>query len=139
MPNYNERVNYEFTADNKSLAKTISDNIDLLDAYGKRLTKFASESLAATTKEVAALEKQVTKTTSVATNLTSVFSDFKKQVDKFSTGFNWMDEAIRKQEKLTKSAKDSADVFRKAYAEQNKFNAGAAGRVNIDSASKSAK
>lgn len=139
MPNYNERVNYEFTADNKSLAKTISDNIDLLDAYGKRLTKFASESLAATTKEVAALEKQVTKTTSVATNLTSVFSDFKKQVDKFSTGFNWMDEAISKQEKLTKSAKDSADVFRKAYAEQNKFNAGAAGRVNIDSASKSAK
>lgn len=139
MPNYNERVNYEFTADNKSLSKTISDNIDLLDAYGKKLTKFASESLAATTKEVEALEKQVTKTTSVATNLTSVFSDFKKQVDKFSTGFNWMDEAIRKQEKLTKSAKESADVFRKAYAEQNKFNAGAAGRVNTDSASKSAK
>lgn len=139
MPDYNERVNYEFTADNSSLAKTISKNIDLLDAYGKKLTKFASESLAATTKEVEALEKQVTKTTSVATNLTSVFSDFKKQVDKFSTGFNWMDEAIRKQEKLTKSAKESADVFRKAYAEQNKFNAGAAGRVNVDSASKSAK
>ena len=139
MPNSKEWIHYEFTADNKSLAKTVKDNIILIDAYGKKLTKFASESLAATTEEVAALEKQVTKTTSVATNITSVFSDFKKQVDKFSTGFNWMDEAIRKQEKLTKSAKDSADVFRKAYAEQNKFNAGATGRVNVDSASKSAK
>ena len=139
MPNYNEQVNYEFTADNQSLAKTIIENIDLLDTYGKKLTKFASESLAATTKEVSELEKQITKTTSVTANIISVFSDFKKQVDKFSTGFNWADEAIRKQEKLTKSAKDSADVFRKAYAEQNKFNAGSAGKVNVASASKSAK
>lgn len=139
MPTTNEEVKYSFTADNSGLVKTVIDNISVLDKYGKYLTKFATESLAATDKELKAITTQVTKSTSVATQMSKVFSDFQRQVEKFSTGFNWVDEAIRKQEKLTKSAKESADVFKQAYANQNRNNAGGRGVINVATPNKSAK
>lgn len=139
MPTTNEEVKYSFTADNSGLVQTVTENISVLDKYGKYLTKFAAESLAATDKELKAITTQVTKATSVATQMSKVFSDFQRQVEKFSTGFNWVDEAIRKQEKLTKSAKESADVFKQAYAEQNRNNAGSRGVINTDAPTRSAK
>lgn len=139
MPTTNEEVKYSFTADNSGLVKTVIENISTLDKYGKYLTQFATESLAATDKELKAITTQVTKATSVATQMSKVFSDFQRQVEKFSTGFNWVDEAIRKQEKLTKSARESADVFKQAYADQNRNNAGGRGAVNIDAPTLSAK
>ena len=139
MPITNEEVKYSFTADNSGLVKTVTDNISVLDKYGKYLTQFATESLAATDKELKAITTQVTKATSVATQMSKVFSDFQRQVEKFSTGFNWVDEAIRKQEKLTKSARESADVFKQAYADQNRNNAGSRGVINTDAPTRSAK
>ena len=138
MPTTNEEVKYSFTADNSGLVKTVTDNISVLDKYGKYLTKFATESIAATDKELKAITTQVTKATSVATQMSKVFSDFQRQVEKFSTGFNWVDEAIRKQEKLTKSARESADVFKQAYADQNRNNASSRGVVNVATPNKSA-
>ena len=138
MPTTNEEVKYSFTADNSGLVQTVTENISVLDKYGKYLTKFATESLAATDKELKAITTQVTKATSVATQMSKVFSDFQRQVEKFSTGFNWVDEAIRKQEKFTKSAKESADVFKQAYAEQNRNNASSRGAINVDTPNKSA-
>lgn len=134
----NEKVIYEFTAENSKLAKTVEKNIQLLDRYSTYLSAFAQNSLAATDKEMESLSKHVKQVTAVSTQLKHVFGDFQRQVDKFSTGFNWVDEAIRKQEKLAKSAKESADVFKQAYAEQNRFNAGSRGAVNVDAPSKSA-
>lgn len=139
MPITNEEVKYSFTADNSGLVKAVMENVRALDKYGKYLTKFAAESLAATDKELESIATQVTKVTSVATQMSKVFSDFQRQVEKFSTGFNWVDEAIRKQEKLTKSAKESADVFKQAYAEQNRNNAGSRGVINTDAPTRSAK
>ena len=139
MPTTNEEVKYSFTADNSGLVKTVTDNISVLDKYGKYLTKFAAESLAATDKELESITTQVTKVTSVATQMSKVFSDFQRQVEKFSTGFNWVDEAIRKQEKLTKSARESADVFKRAYADQNRNNAGSRGVINTDAPTRSAR
>lgn len=138
MATRNEEVKYSFTADNSTLVKTVTENISLLDNYGKYLTKFATNSLAATDKELKAISAQVTRVTSVASQMSRVFSDFQHQVDKFSTGFNWVDEAIRKQEKLAKSAKESADVFKQAYDDQNKNNAGKRGEVNVDASRSSA-
>ena len=134
----NEEVRYSFTAENNSLVKTVNKNIDLLDNYGKYLSKFASESLAATNKEIEQMGAQIKSVTSVATQMNKVFSDFQRQLDKFSTGFNWTDEAIRKQEKLTKSARESAKAFEDAIKTQNKNNAGSRGAVNVDAPSKSA-
>lgn len=139
MPTTNEEVKYSFTADNSGLVETVTENISVLDKYGKYLTQFATESLAATDKELKAITTQVTKATSVATQMSKVFSDFQRQVEKFSTGFNWVDEAIRKQEKLTKSARESADVFKQAYADQNRNNAGSRGTINTDAPTRSAK
>lgn len=139
MPITNEEVKYSFTADNSGLVKTVIENISTLDKYGKYLTKFAAESLAATDKELESITTQVNKVTSVATQMSKVFSDFQRQVEKFSTGFNWVDEAIRKQEKLTKSARESADVFKRAYADQNRNNAGSRGVINTDAPTRSAK
>ena len=138
MPITHEEVKYSFTADNSGLVKTVIENISTLDKYGDYLTKFATESLAATDKELKAITTQVTKATSVATQMSKVFSDFQRQVEKFSTGFNWVDEAIRKQEKLTKSARESADVFKQAYADQNRNNAGGRGAINVATPNKSA-
>lgn len=138
MPITNEEVKYSFTADNSGLVKTVTENISVLDKYGKYLTQFATESLAATDKELKAITTQVTKATSVATQMSKVFSDFQRQVEKFSTGFNWVDEAIRKQEKLTKSARESADVFKQAYADQNRNNASSRGVINVATPNKSA-
>ena len=139
MPITNEEVKYSFTADNSGLVKTVIENISTLDKYGKYLTQFATESLAATDKELKAITSQVAKVTSVATQVSKVFSDFQRQVEKFSTGFNWVDEAIRKQEKLAKSARESADVFKQAYADQNRNNAGTRGAINVDAPAMSAK
>lgn len=138
MPTTNEEVKYSFTADNSGLVQTVTENISVLDKYGKYLTQFATESLAATDKELKAITTQVTKATSVATQMSKVFSDFQRQVEKFSTGFNWVDEAIRKQEKLAKSARESADVFKQAYADQNRNNASSRGAINVDTPNKSA-
>ena len=139
MQTTNEEVKYSFTADNSSLVKTVIENINTLDKYGKYLTQFANESLAATDKELKAITTQVTKATSVATQMSKVFSDFQHQVDKFSTGFNWIDDAIRKQDKLTKSAKESANVFKQAYIDQNRNNASIKGVINNDAPTKSAR
>lgn len=128
----NEEVKYSFTSDNKQLVKTVEENIKLLSNYGKEVTKLASKSLAATDKEVSELTKSIERTTSVAKQMTTVFDGFAKQVEKFSTGFNWIDNAIKKQEKYTKSAKESAKVFEDAIRKQNEFNASGRGVVGVD-------
>ena len=74
----NEEVRYSFTAENNSLVKTVNKNIDLLDNYGKYLSKFASESLAATNKEIEQMGAQIKSVTSVATQMNKVFSDFQR-------------------------------------------------------------
>ena len=78
MPTTNEEVKYSFTADNSGLVETVTENISVLDKYGKYLTSFATESLAATDKELKAITTQVTKATSVATQMS-------KPVENFST------------------------------------------------------
>lgn len=111
-------IHYSYTGDVSSLAKATKDSIKLLDQYASVVERVAKEKFFVNDTEMQRFSKSIRDAIAPTTQLKNEFREMVAHQQRMYGAINAIDRMISVQERSKKSARESAGVFKEAFAAQ---------------------